>query len=173
MARKLDLSTSNGENITVTVTYLGHNNYQIHVGEKTYQVSGHILNSDNVQELTCCVNGEITKQRLVSGSDGQIKLFNRDQGTTVFKQKMPKFLSQQLGGGSLGSAVAPMPGVIEKVYVEDGAEVKVGDPLIVMIAMKMEYVIKAPKGGQVSKVLHNVGDFVTKGTSLVKFEEDS
>ena len=35
-----------------------------------------------------------------------------------------------------------MPGVIEKVLVEDGSVVAAGDPLIIMIAMKMEYVIK-------------------------------
>ena len=39
--------------------------------------------------------------------------------------------------------------------------------------MKMEYVIKAPKGGQISKILHHVGDFVAKETALVKFEDDS
>jgi 3-methylcrotonyl-CoA carboxylase alpha subunit len=35
-----------------------------------------------------------------------------------------------------------MPGVIEKVMVKDGDVVNAGDPLVVMIAMKME-VIKA------------------------------
>ena len=36
----------------------------------------------------------------------------------------------------------------------------------VMVAMKMEYVIKAPKTGIVTKVPHKIGDFVTKGTAL-------
>jgi acetyl/propionyl-CoA carboxylase alpha subunit len=31
-----------------------------------------------------------------------------------------------------------MPGVIEKVLIAEGAQVKAGDPLVVMIAMKME-----------------------------------
>ena len=35
-------------------------------------------------------------------------------------------------------AVAPMPGTVEKVNVAVGDEVKAGDPLVVMIAMKME-----------------------------------
>ena len=51
---------------------------------------------------------------------------------------MPKFVTAASGGGSAGDAVAPMPGVIEKVSVEPGQEVKQGDPLIIMIAMKME-----------------------------------
>jgi len=171
LARKMDLVTPNGDSVQLTVTYLGHGNFQVLLGDKTYRVSGHITQSDNVQELTCCVDGEISRQRLVKASDGQVKLYTRDQGTVVFKQKMPKFLSQQLGGGSLGDAVAPMPGVVEKVFVQDGEEVKAGDPLVVMIAMKMEYVIKAPKSGKVSKVPHKVGDFVTKGTPLVRFDE--
>ena len=68
--------------------------------------------------------------------------------------------------------MAPMPGVIEKVAVEDGAVVAAGDPLIVMIAMKMEYVIKAPKAGTVKKVNTKLGDFVEKGKVLVSFAED-
>ena len=41
-----------------------------------------------------------------------------------------------------------------------------------MIAMKMEYVIKAPSDGRVAGVPHGVGDFVQKGTQLVNFEEE-
>ena len=76
-------------------------------------------------------------------------------------------------GGSLGGAIAPMPGVVEKVYVKAGDQVNAGDPLAVMIAMKMEYVIKAPKTGTVTKVPHKVGDFVTKGTALVEFGDEA
>ena len=41
-----------------------------------------------------------------------------------------------------------------------------------MIAMKMEYVIKAPKTGTFTKVPHKIGDFVTKGTALVEFADE-
>ena len=102
----------------------------------------------------------------------ELKLFHRDFGSLLFTQKLPNFLSQQISGGSLGSAIAPMPGVIEKVNVAAGDQVEAGDPLVVMIAMKMEYVIKAPKSGKVSKVPHAVGDFVTKDTVLVDFDEE-
>ena len=37
-----------------------------------------------------------------------------------------------------GGAVAPMPGVVDKVNVKPGDVVKAGDPVAVIIAMKME-----------------------------------
>ena len=40
--------------------------------------------------------------------------------------------------GSSSGAVAPMPGTVEKVHVKTGDQVQTGDPLVVMIAMKME-----------------------------------
>lgn len=66
-----------------------------------------------------------------------------------------------------------MLGVIEKVNVKDGDSVKAGDPLVVMIAMKMEYIIRSPKDGIVLKVPHKVGDFVAKNTPLVSFAEET
>ena len=54
-----------------------------------------------------------------------------------------------------------------QVHVNDGDQVKAGDPLVVMIAMKMEYVIRSPKDGVVSKVLVNFN----VRSSLCKFEE--
>lgn len=82
----------------------------------------------------------------------------------------PAFLtSQRQSGLNQGGAVAPMPGIIEKILVRDGEEVKLGQPLLVMIAMKMEYVIRAPETGIVEKVNYKVGDSVAKNAALVRF----
>lgn len=62
-----------------------------------------------------------------------------------------------------------MPGIVEKIFVSDGKEVNAGEPLLVMIAMKMEYVIRAPQSGVVEKVFYKVGDNVAKNAPLVKF----
>ena len=59
-----------------------------------------------------------------------------------------------------------MPGVVEKVNFN------ASNPLALMILTKMEYVIKVPKTGTVTKVLHKIGDFVTKGTALVEFADE-
>ncbi len=167
LRRKLEW-TINDQDVLVFVTYNGGNNYVVSIGDKDHLVSAH-YDSENL--LNCTVDGEMNKLKTVQNGS-ELKLFHRDFGSLLFTQKLPNFLSQQISGGSLGSCVAPMPGVIEKVNVAAGDQVEAGDPLVVMIAMKMEYVIKAPKSGKVSKVPHSVGDFVTKDTVLVDFDEE-
>lgn len=154
------------------IVYQDNGTYRVYVGDKSYEVKGSLKfhPEANFTELTCSVDGSISKQRVLLDAS-QVRLFTAEGGLK-FDHKVPKFVSERLGGGSLGDAVAPMPGVIEKVMVNDGDQVKSGDPLVVMIAMKMEYVIKAPKDGVVEKVLHKVGDFVAKNTALVHFKEE-
>lgn len=60
------------------------------------------------------------------------------EGHHELRLPIPKFMLASGEGGSLGDAVAPMPGVIEKVMVTAGTQVEKGDPLVIMIAMKME-----------------------------------
>ena len=65
---------------------------------------------------------------------------------------------------------ARMPGVVTAVCVAAGAEVRTGDPIVVVEAMKVEHTIRAPSGGIVAAVLFNEGDQVTEGDELVRFE---
>ncbi len=60
------------------------------------------------------------------------------EGGHELKLRTPKFITEQQGRSAAGGAVAPMPGVVEKVSVQPGDRVQEGDPLVVMIAMKME-----------------------------------
>lgn len=62
-----------------------------------------------------------------------------------------------------GSVSAPMPGVITKVLCKQGDEVKVGQVLLVLEAMKMENEISADKAGIVQEVRVNVGQNVAPG----------
>ena len=66
--------------------------------------------------------------------------------------------------------LAPMPGLIVRVAVEPGDEVRAGQPLVVMEAMKMENELRSPAAGRVRSVAARVGAAVEKGTLLVELE---
>lgn len=63
--------------------------------------------------------------------------------------------------------VSPMPGNILKVHVAPGQNVKEGDILVILEAMKMENEIVAPKAGKVSQVLVYAGSRVDTDAPLV------
>ena len=75
------------------------------------------------------------------------------------------------GGGGGGPVLdSPLQGSIFKLEVAEGAEVKEGDLICVIEAMKMENEITAHKDGKVTKVSISVGDAVASGDPLVTIE---
>ncbi|MCX7728671.1 MAG: acetyl-CoA carboxylase biotin carboxyl carrier protein subunit [Bacteroidia bacterium] len=60
------------------------------------------------------------------------------------------------------SIKAPMPGLVLNVLVGEGQEVKKGDTLLILEAMKMENALKSPHDGMVKKI------YVSKGTAVEK-----
>jgi biotin carboxyl carrier protein len=79
-------------------------------------------------------------------------------------------------GLSLGTAQmindikAPMPGLILEVNVEEGSQVREGDYLLVLEAMKMENTLTAPRDGVVKSVSVNKGETVEKNQLLIEME---
>ena len=77
----------------------------------------------------------------------------------------PKPSPAPSAGGPVVSA--PMPGKILKVLVQPGAQVKNGQNIMVLEAMKMENEILAPSDGVVREVKVKEGDNVNTGDTLV------
>ena len=69
-----------------------------------------------------------------------------------------------------GAVTAPMPATVINVNVSPGDEVKHGDVLIVLEAMKMELPVRAPGDGRVRAVHCRAGDLVQPDVSLIDFE---
>ena len=65
---------------------------------------------------------------------------------------------------------APMPGLVLNIMVKPGDVLKKNDPVLVLEAMKMENLIKAPGDAVVSSVQAVQGKAVEKGQILVSFE---
>ena len=70
-----------------------------------------------------------------------------------------------------GGMVAPMPGKILEVLVEQGQSVASGDLLLVMEAMKMEHRIVANVDGVIAMMNLKEGDQVQQGDILVEISE--
>ncbi|MDD5333860.1 MAG: acetyl/propionyl/methylcrotonyl-CoA carboxylase subunit alpha [Rhodoferax sp.] len=67
-----------------------------------------------------------------------------------------------------GRLTAPMPGKVVSFAVKAGDKVKIGQPLAVLDAMKMEHTIAAPMDGVVAELLYAPGDQVPEGAELLK-----
>ena len=93
--------------------------------------------------------------------------------TVTAKDKFDLLLDQlgmsNLAGAKVSELKAPMPGLVLKIFVEEGAEVIKGDNLFVLEAMKMENIIKSPADVIVKTVKIKSGDKVEKNQVLLQF----
>lgn len=82
-------------------------------------------------------------------------------------------IREMTGGADLESertVTAPMPGLVVKVEVEVGQQVKAGQGVVVVEAMKMENELKAPTDGVVARIEVQPGQTVEKGATLIVLE---
>ncbi|UII22929.1 acetyl-CoA carboxylase biotin carboxyl carrier protein subunit [Fulvivirga ligni] len=98
---------------------------------------------------------------------------NGDKYEIAVKDKLDLLL-EKLGmdmstANLMNDIKAPMPGLILQVNVSEGDEVKEGDALMILEAMKMENVLKAPGDGTVKVVNVAQGDSVEKNQVLIQF----
>ena len=71
-----------------------------------------------------------------------------------------------------GHLKAPMPGLIVRVNVKEGDQVRSGQGLVVMEAMKMENELRATASATVKKVVIGPGSAVEKGALLLEMEPE-
>lgn len=68
----------------------------------------------------------------------------------------------------LKEILAPMPGLVLDILVEEGQEINTGDNLFKLEAMKMENIIKAGGSGVITEICVKKGEKVEKGSVLAK-----
>jgi propionyl-CoA carboxylase alpha chain len=65
--------------------------------------------------------------------------------------------------------LCPMPGLVKAINVAEGQDVKAGDSLAVVEAMKMENILKAERDGKVKKVSAKPGDSLAVDAVILEF----
>ena len=94
---------------------------------------------------------------------------------TINAQDQFDILLDQLGMSAMNTnkvsdVKAPMPGLVLKLFVSEGSQVKKGDNLFVLEAMKMENIIKSPADAIVKSIKIKPGHKVEKGQVLLLFQ---
>ena len=79
-------------------------------------------------------------------------------------------VAKPAAGGAKSGVKSPLPGVILDIKVNIGDEVKKGQTLIILEAMKMENSINADKDGKIAAINVSKGESVLEGTDLVIIE---
>ncbi len=87
-----------------------------------------------------------------------------------FEAQMARLMPVKLQADMSKYLLCPMPGLVVSIAVEEGQEVKAGQTLSVIEAMKMENVLKAERDGVVAKVNAHPGDNLSVDEVILEFE---
>jgi len=154
------------ENLSVKVTRTLENNvYEVELeGEASVTVRG--MHSSGAEELRIMVGDKLYKATIVS-LGREVHVFCNGE-RHCFEMVQARFGSSGLEGGD--GCVAPMAGRVVKVLAKPGDSFTKGDSLLLLEAMKMEHVVKAPRDGTVKDVFIGEGDFVEGKKLVISFD---
>jgi biotin carboxyl carrier protein len=141
--------TLNGQTHTVDALTLDHGAVSLLVDGDSY----HVEFEENGDEVGVMVRGQVN--RVDVADERRLRLRVAGAGFSVEGKQV---------------ITAPMPGKVVKVLVKVGDEVKEGQGLVVVEAMKMENELKSPKAGKVTELLAKEGTAVENNAKLVVVE---
>lgn len=103
-----------------------------------------------------------------NGESLSVSLDQSNYDVRISRGMMSKNKAQMLKQGSEEEIIsAPMPGMVVTVKVESDQEIQMGQPLLILEAMKMENEIRSPINGRVKQIMADPGNKVEKGDSLI------
>ncbi|QIB34918.1 acetyl-CoA carboxylase biotin carboxylase subunit [Ancylobacter pratisalsi] len=78
-------------------------------------------------------------------------------------------MPEKTEAGSGKQLLCPMPGLVVSIAVSEGQEVKAGEALAVVEAMKMENVLRAERDATVARILTKAGDSLAVDAVILEF----
>jgi biotin carboxyl carrier protein len=149
---KNDETLVNGEPVDLDVYPVNSNSFHILYQNKSFNAE---LVKVNREEKTCSVK--------VNNNTYSMKI------TDQFDELLHKLGMDNLATLKISDLKAPMPGMVLKVLVSEGEEVKKGANILILEAMKMENIIKSPADLIVKSIKVNPSDKVEKNQVMVVF----
>jgi biotin carboxyl carrier protein len=160
------VATIGGEEVAVEVTGAG-GRYRLRVGEQVWDVDARRTPPGSYSLL---IDGTVHVAD-VAEQDGVSVVDVGGERHEVRVEEATRHVIRTRGGAGGGrggqTLTAPLPGRVTHVAVRAGDEVKPGDPLLVIEAMKMENEFRAAAGGTVAEVRVAPGQAVNAGDVLV------
>jgi len=136
------------------------------VGPQRYDIAGTSIQVRDTapDAITLDVGGVGRKFHIAQAGD---QIFVSDMEATTAIQRLPRY-PKSAAAGRHESANSPMPGQVLRILVREGQQVKPGDSLVVLEAMKMEQTIRTTIHGIVQSILVKAGEVVAPGQMLVE-----
>ncbi len=131
----------------------------VKIGEKNYGVEIEDLNARPVVARVDGVRVEVTPEE---ESQPQPK-----KEAVAAMPKAPAVMVTPANGVHLP---APLPGTVTEIFIKAGDEVKNGQVVLIIEAMKMKNSIRSPRTGKVATVLAAAGQTVQHKQTLLEFE---
>ncbi|HLL55951.1 MAG TPA: biotin/lipoyl-containing protein [Myxococcaceae bacterium] len=158
------------EPVPVDIEVLGEGRFAITLEGKRHEVDALTLDHGAVSML---IDGESYGVEFEEVGD-EVAVLVKGQITRVdvADERRLRMRAATAGFSAEGKQVinAPMPGKVVKVLVKVGDEVKEGQGLVVVEAMKMENELKSPKAGKVTELFAKEGSTVENNAKLVVVE---
>jgi 3-methylcrotonyl-CoA carboxylase alpha subunit len=145
---------------------VGWVNDQVQVQDTGFIVTAVECSADNIAARIDGRNWHAGYRRI----DDRVHLFVAGHTITFTLPDCHVRAVDQQAAGS-GQMASPMPGQVIRVLVNPGDNVRTGDVLMIVEAMKMEHEIKAACSGRVVELLCSEGGKVDDGQELIRIEE--
>lgn len=143
----------------------GNNIFISHEG-KTFEVSATFINEE---EVLLIINGRVYNVFVQSNSVGHSVIIG-DRKYQVEKRFSLISPKDQKATGRKVEVKVTMPGKVVAVRVENGSQVKQGQPILILEAMKMQNEIRAPRDGRITNLNVKEGETVETGAVLFSLE---
>ncbi|MCB0483097.1 MAG: acetyl-CoA carboxylase biotin carboxyl carrier protein subunit [Flavobacteriales bacterium] len=142
-----------GNHVWGDIVEFADNNYHLLHNDRGYQI--YLMEVDQESKtFKLRVNGNIYTLKVITPMD---ELLDKMGINSALSKKIDRI-------------AAPMPGLVINILVAPGDRVKKGDNVLVLEAMKMENIIKAPADGTVKSVATEKGKAVEKNAPLIFLE---